>query len=100
VSFAAITLCVASPRVFIFVVVYFFIDSVRKLLDTPSHMYMVSSRKCMTKCKYSEVHVKYEPFLLLKIRTQNCKTFPTQILALFMKKTLKCFYWYSRDPII
>jgi hypothetical protein len=32
VSFAAITLCVASQRVFI-VVVYFVIDSVRKLLD-------------------------------------------------------------------
>jgi hypothetical protein len=35
VSFAAIPLCVASQRVFIFV--YFFIDSVRKLLDTPSY---------------------------------------------------------------
>jgi hypothetical protein len=34
VSFAAITLCVASQRVFI--VAYFVIDSVRKLLDTPS----------------------------------------------------------------
>jgi uncharacterized protein HemY len=44
VSFAAITLCVASQRVFIVVVVvvvvvvYFFINSVRKLLDTPSYM--------------------------------------------------------------
>jgi hypothetical protein len=36
VSFAAITLCVASERVFI-VVVYFVIDSVRKLSDTPSY---------------------------------------------------------------
>jgi hypothetical protein len=35
VSFAAIILCVASQRVFI--VVYFVIDSVRKLLDTPSY---------------------------------------------------------------
>jgi hypothetical protein len=35
VSFAAITLCVASQRVFV-VVVYFVIDSVRKLVDTPS----------------------------------------------------------------
>jgi hypothetical protein len=33
VSHAAITLCVASQRVFI-VVVYFVMDSVRKLLDT------------------------------------------------------------------
>jgi hypothetical protein len=37
VSFAAITLCVASQRVFI-VVVYFVIDSVRKLLDIPSYL--------------------------------------------------------------
>jgi hypothetical protein len=37
VSFAAITLCAASQRVFIVVSVYFVIDSVRKLLDTPSY---------------------------------------------------------------
>jgi hypothetical protein len=37
-SFAAITLCVASQQVFVFVVVYFVIDSVRKLLDTPSYI--------------------------------------------------------------
>jgi hypothetical protein len=37
VSFAAITLCVASKRVFI-VVIYFVIDSVRKLLDIPWYM--------------------------------------------------------------
>jgi hypothetical protein len=36
-SFAAITLCVASQRVFI-VVVYFVINSVRKLLDIPSYV--------------------------------------------------------------
>jgi hypothetical protein len=37
VSFAAITLCVASQQVFI-VVVYVVIVSVRKLLDTPSYI--------------------------------------------------------------
>jgi hypothetical protein len=37
VSFVAITLCVASQRVFI-IVVCFVIESVRKLLDTPSYM--------------------------------------------------------------
>jgi hypothetical protein len=37
VSFVAITLCVASQLVFIVVSVYFVIDSVRKLLDTPSY---------------------------------------------------------------
>jgi uncharacterized protein HemY len=42
VSFAAITFCVPSQRVFVVVVVvvvvvYFVIDSVRKFLDTPSY---------------------------------------------------------------
>jgi hypothetical protein len=44
VSFVAITLCVASQRVFI-IVVYFVIDSVRKLLDSPS--YSVDVRNSM-----------------------------------------------------
>jgi hypothetical protein len=38
VSFATMTLCLASQQVFIVVVVYFIIDSVQKLLDTPSYM--------------------------------------------------------------
>jgi len=38
VSFTTITLCVASQRVFVVVVVYFVIDSVWKLLDTPSYV--------------------------------------------------------------
>jgi hypothetical protein len=38
VSFDAITLCVASQRVFIFVTLYFVIDSVRKLSDIPSYI--------------------------------------------------------------
>jgi hypothetical protein len=44
VSFAAITLCVASQQVFI-VVVYFVTDSVRQLLDTPS--YVRSTLSCV-----------------------------------------------------
>jgi hypothetical protein len=42
VSFAAITLYVASQRVFIVLIVYFVIDSVRKLLDTPSYYILPS----------------------------------------------------------
>jgi hypothetical protein len=38
VGFAAIILCVASQLVFIIVLVYFVIDSVGKLLDTPSYV--------------------------------------------------------------
>jgi hypothetical protein len=44
VSFAAITLCVASQWVFIVHVVYFIIDSVRKILDTPSYFIFVKSQ--------------------------------------------------------
>jgi hypothetical protein len=38
VSFAAITLCVASLRIIPKVSIYFVIDSVRKLSDTPSYI--------------------------------------------------------------
>jgi hypothetical protein len=41
VSFAAITLCVASEWVFIVVSVYFVTDSGRKLLVTPSYIYFL-----------------------------------------------------------
>jgi hypothetical protein len=40
VIFAPITLCIASQRVFVIVSVYFVIDSVRKLLDPPSYVFM------------------------------------------------------------
>jgi hypothetical protein len=50
VSFAAVTLCVASQRVLVVVVVvvvvYFVIDSVRKLLDTPSYLPMQNYMLC------------------------------------------------------
>jgi hypothetical protein len=39
VSFAAITLCVPSQQVLVFVSMYFLMDSVRKLLDTPSYIH-------------------------------------------------------------
>jgi hypothetical protein len=48
VSCAAITLCVASQRVIPKVNVYFVIDSVRKLLDTPMYV-------CMYVCMYVRV---------------------------------------------
>jgi hypothetical protein len=37
VIFADITLCVASQQVFVVVIVYFVIDSVRKPFDIPSY---------------------------------------------------------------
>jgi len=44
VSFAAITPCVASQRVLIVVSLHFVIDSVRKLLVTPSYICTCSGR--------------------------------------------------------
>jgi len=52
VSFAAITLCVASQRVFIVVAaVYFISDSVHKPLDKHSHLFIQLN---FVKCEYME----------------------------------------------
>jgi len=40
-SFVAITLYVASQRVFVVLSIYFVIDSVRKRFDTPSYIHPV-----------------------------------------------------------
>jgi hypothetical protein len=56
VSFAAITICVASQRVFIVVSVYFVIDSVRKLLDTP--MYMLPNCVLINTSKINNVRIR------------------------------------------
>jgi hypothetical protein len=55
VNFAAITLCVASQQVFI-VVVYFLIDSVRKLLDTPSYTHNINISCCVTQVSVSNMN--------------------------------------------
>jgi hypothetical protein len=47
VSFAAITLSVASQRVFIVVVVDFGIELVRKFLDTPSYVNLSRETGCL-----------------------------------------------------
>jgi len=46
VRFASITLFVASQRVAIVVSLYFVVDSVRKLLDTPSYVPRVNHQWC------------------------------------------------------
>jgi hypothetical protein len=58
VSFAAITLCVASQRLFTVVSVYFVIDSVRKLLDTPSYIRGVARKLVLQKYLFS-THVDF-----------------------------------------
>jgi hypothetical protein len=47
VSLSARTLCVASQRVLIVVDVYFVIDSVRKLLDSPSYRLMLNENSAL-----------------------------------------------------
>jgi len=55
--------CVASQRVFIIISVYFVIDPVRKLLDTPS--YFILSRSCY---KYSLINsMERSPFFFFEI---------------------------------
>jgi hypothetical protein len=58
VNFTAITIYVASQRVFVVViVVYFVIDSVRKLLDTPSYFIEVSLVDFGFRTWRTDVHV-------------------------------------------
>jgi hypothetical protein len=55
VSLGAVTLCVASQRVFIFVVVvYFVIESVRKILDISSYVFMYV---CMYVCMCMHIYI-------------------------------------------
>jgi hypothetical protein len=68
VSFAAITLCIASQRVLI--VVYFVIDSVRKLLDTLSY---------------------FVAFLLFFLRLSRIK-FSSLFLYRIYSETVSCWY--------
>jgi hypothetical protein len=63
VSFALITLCVTSQRVFI-VVVYFVIDTVRKLLDTPSRIVQVISNFCTFDLRSTKQYELSEVFLV------------------------------------
>jgi hypothetical protein len=68
VSFAAISLCIASQRVF---VVDFIIDSVRKLLDTPSYFKILShDLPAGTDAPYKTARCGcgYEIFTAVKIR--------------------------------
>jgi hypothetical protein len=60
VSFAAITLCVASQLAFI-VVVYFVIDSVRKILDSPRNHFRPPS----------EIHCQLLLYISYPVRMQN-----------------------------
>jgi hypothetical protein len=62
VSFAAVTLCVASQRVFFVVVDDFVIDSFRILLDTPSYrLHVLETTKIVfaSKSRFLFIHYYY-----------------------------------------
>jgi hypothetical protein len=63
VSFAAINLCVASKRVFIVGSIYFVIDSVRKLLYTPSFSTGSQQGPIVSPCEHRD-----EPSYSKKVR--------------------------------
>jgi hypothetical protein len=63
VSFAAITLCIASQLVVIVSVVYFVIDSVRKLLYTPSYTHT-----------HTHTHTCINIYNSYQVRLSNIKT--------------------------
>jgi len=79
VSFAAITLWVASQGVFIVVSVYFVMDSVRKLLDTPPPPHLTEVRMpslwelgcCSWRCFTSSVNT--DNGLVRVVRSENIK---------------------------
>jgi hypothetical protein len=72
VIFVAITLCVASQRVFIVVNVYFVINSVRKLLDTPSSLTRIPPKhKSLALFKRLHIIVSTYIFIGRSIRTQD-----------------------------
>jgi hypothetical protein len=89
VSFAAITLCVASQRVFI-VVVYFVVDSVRKLLDTPSYVDWMHS---------THDGVEYRDFVMmvvnLRVTFQQRIFEPMDIYQQFMDDRLNLCSYHS-----
>jgi hypothetical protein len=71
VCFATITLCVASQQVFIVVSLYFVIDSVRKLLDTPSYLFVIY---VMYLHLQKVRNGKACGFILERLTIQNCAT--------------------------
>jgi hypothetical protein len=73
VSFAVITLRVAFQRMFIFVAIYFVIDSVRKLLDKPSYIKKLSI-DCLT-CREGLRCFKVQKLNLLSHEILNISAF-------------------------
>jgi hypothetical protein len=82
VGFAAITLCVASQRVFI--VVYFVIDSALKLLDTPSYIASLCQsarpKYCLNKVSkvFNSMFKRGSLFCLIRNKPQSMRGLKSQ----------------------
>jgi hypothetical protein len=84
VSFAAITLCVASQRVMPKVSVYFVIDSVRKLLVTPSYINTHVFLKLILLERKAAVSMKYSA-----LKSRTAKTGKKQLIIHYVPKDSK-----------
>jgi hypothetical protein len=87
VSFAAITLCVASERVFVVVVVYFVIDSDRKLLDISSYTHThththTQTHTCIHTYIYTYMHAYIQTYIHTYIHTYEHTYIHTHIHTL------------------
>jgi hypothetical protein len=90
VSFAAITLCVASQRVFIVVIVCFVMDSVRKLFDTPSY---ASPRGVQSPISHFHASIYLKKHFVGAVLVRLCGSFERKATPVYInhgKKNVEC----------
>jgi hypothetical protein len=96
VSFAAITLCVASQRVFIVVDVYFVMDSVRKFLDTPLFVVEIEFGPKLKNLNYHYLNMSIRIFLGMLQKRRACEElFATIFRHLVRKPYFICMFLTS-----
>jgi len=83
VSFAAITLCIPFQRVFIVASLYFVIDSVRILLDTPRGMYIQNiaiTLFCYRSWQFSKNCLQVDPYFAMSLANLNLPWLSFEVL--------------------
>jgi hypothetical protein len=88
VNFSAISLCVASQHEF---VVYFVIDSIRKLLDIPSyvHIYVHKTAPCLPSIRITSTYFKMEQWNKYNEDTYSERDIGEQVLFIWS-------YWLEK----
>jgi hypothetical protein len=99
VSFAAITLCVASQRVFI--VVYFVIDWVRKLLNKPSYTYKLCHVKVTHLLSLTDQYTSQGHVIIFPLSWQQKRKHTPMNMKGLTRQKISIFYieWYSLNEI-